>query len=186
MNHSILRFFRPALFFTLVALAVALSGCAYITGEAITVPVSSPVTKDALKTSVSPPRWVWGGGDLGYATVVDRQTHQKIRDVTAYEAFGIVGVSSSLTNPVIIDVRTPEEFASGYIWRYTLNIDFNSPNFREDIAKLDKNKTYIIYCQSGIRSAAARDVFEKLGFQGAINVIGGMNAWLAAGLPVVK
>jgi rhodanese-related sulfurtransferase len=168
LKRAQLYLLLPALF----TLAV-LSGCAYITGEAITLPVSSPAPKEIVKTSAPILQWVWSRNESGHAIIIDRRTHQQIKDVTPFDALGIIISSSDTRNPVVIDVRTPGEFANGHI-SGALNIDFNATSFRENVAKLDKTKLYIIYCQSGMRSAAARNIFKELGFQSVINVTGGI------------
>jgi rhodanese-related sulfurtransferase len=88
-------------------------------------------------------------------------------------------------NCVVLDVRTPEEFSSGYI-RGAKNINFLSANFRNEISKLDKNKPYLIYCASGGRSAAACKIMTDLGFKEVYNLKGGINAWKKAGKMVKK
>ena len=125
-----------------------------------------------------PPRWVWSMGDGGYSIVVDRNTHEPIRDVTPSEAFGIMGTSSHSENPVVIDVRTPEEYAGGYI-RGAINIDYRAADFRDKIVKLDKDKQYIVYCRTGVRSSEARDIMEEIGFKHVINMTGGITEWEA-------
>ena len=55
---------------------------------------------------------------------------------------------------VILDVRTPAEFASGRIAN-SINIDAESGNFEAEIQALDKSKTYAVYCRSGRRSGVA-------------------------------
>jgi hypothetical protein len=57
-------------------------------------------------------------------------------------------------NFVILDIRTPQEFQSGYI-EGAINIDYYSPAFPADLDKLDKSKTYFIYCRTGRRTADA-------------------------------
>ncbi|OGO43153.1 MAG: hypothetical protein A2137_07945 [Chloroflexi bacterium RBG_16_58_8] len=116
---------------------------------------------------------------------MDRATRQKIRDVSPEEAFVIIGTSSRLGNPVVIDVRTPAEYAGGHIHR-AMNIDVNSTEFRDKINTLDKNVTYVVYCRSGGRSDMARDIMEEMGFRNVINVTGGFSDWEAAGLPVER
>lgn len=86
--------------------------------------------------------------------------------------------------PVLIDVRTPAEFAEGHIEGATL-IDYNASDFRDRVAELDPDATYVIYCRSGNRSAGARAVLEDLGFVDVTDIEGGILAWNAAGLPVV-
>ena len=86
---------------------------------------------------------------------------------------------------MLLDVRTPSEFASGHISGAT-NIDFESGTFASDILKLDKSKTYAIYCRSGNRSAQATAIMAKDGFKSIFNLDGGINNWQSAGNPVVN
>jgi phage shock protein E len=85
---------------------------------------------------------------------------------------------------VILDVRTPEEFAEGHI-AGSLNIDVSNSNFAAQISELDKTKTYAVYCRSGNRSAVATAEMEKLGFTSLYNMTGGAIDWTAAGFPLV-
>jgi len=79
----------------------------------------------------------------------------------------------------------PEEFAEGYI-ENAINIDFRSETFQDEIDKLDKNKKYLIYCRSGVRSRSALDIMAELNFKEAYNILGGIIAWNAEGLPTTK
>ena len=81
--------------------------------------------------------------------------------------------------PTIIDVRTPEEFSAGHLDN-AINIDVNSPNFTEEIAKLDKNEEYLVYCRSGRRSLVAADIMKAEGFTTIYNMEGGYNEWSAS------
>jgi rhodanese-related sulfurtransferase len=78
---------------------------------------------------------------------------------------------------VVIDVRTPDEWQEGVIDGATLFIDFKGANFEQQIAKLDKSKTYIVYCRSGGRSAGASQVMVDNGFKNVINMQGGIMSW---------
>ena len=88
-------------------------------------------------------------------------------------------------NFTVIDVRTPGEFAEGYI-EGALNIDISSPDFAEKIPLLDKDKNYLIYCRTGGRSSAAQGFMEKAGFKNAYNLAGGIMEWMKAGLRVIN
>ena len=85
----------------------------------------------------------------------------------------------------VLDVRTPAEFAEGHLAN-SLNIDFESGNFAEEIKKLDKSKSYAVYCRSGRRSALAAAEMSKAGFHHILNMSGGTIDWTTAGLPLVK
>ena len=85
----------------------------------------------------------------------------------------------------VLDIRTPDEFKAGHLAGAT-NIDFLGGKFEEQLAKLDKSKTYVVHCQSGGRSTKSLEKFKKLGFQSIIHLDGGYAGWAKAGLPVEK
>jgi rhodanese-related sulfurtransferase len=163
-----------ALSLLLLVILITLNGCDYITGKALD------------ETTSVPPHWVWSIIDNTYpSTIVDRYTHQLITDVSPEDAFGIMGTSQYIGNPIVIDVRTPQEYAEGHIWQ-AINIDYSATTFRDEIGKFDKTFTYIVYCQTGYRSNLARKIMGELGFKYIINISGGYAAWVAAGLPMEK
>ena len=86
---------------------------------------------------------------------------------------------------ITLDVRTPIEFAEGHIEGARL-IDFQSGNFENEIAALDKNATYAVYCRSGNRSGQAVKVMQDAGFINVFNMNGGVIEWANAGLPLVN
>lgn len=78
---------------------------------------------------------------------------------------------------VILDVRTEEEFESGYIPN-AKNIDLRmGPGFIDEINTLEKNKSYYVYCRSGARSAQAVQLMRDLGFNESYNLLGGILDW---------
>lgn len=80
-------------------------------------------------------------------------------------------------NGFILDVRTPEEVEDGYIPNAT-NIDIHlGQGFINEIEKLDKAKTYFVYCRSGARSGQACAIMNSLGFENAYNLLGGFMNW---------
>ena len=81
---------------------------------------------------------------------------------------------------VILDVRTPAEFAAGRIAN-SINIDAESGNFEAEIQALDKTKTYAVYCQSGRRSGIATEVMAAAGFTSLYNMNGGTIDWTNSG-----
>ena len=86
---------------------------------------------------------------------------------------------------ITLDVRTPGEFAEGHVEGARL-IDFQSGNFENEIAALDKNATYAVYCRSGNRSGQAVKVMQDAGFTNVFNMNGGVIDWANAGFPLVK
>jgi phage shock protein E len=83
-------------------------------------------------------------------------------------------------NPVVLDVRTPKEYAAGHI-PGAVNIDFNAADFDKKIAALDTNKTYLVHCAGGVRSAKACEKLGKLQIPTLYNLEGGLKAWEKAG-----
>lgn len=74
---------------------------------------------------------------------------------------------------VLLDVRTPGEFASGHL-EGALNVDFNNPTFSEEMQKLDKEKPYFVYCRSGNRSGQAIAMMKNGGFKNLVELQGGI------------
>jgi len=80
---------------------------------------------------------------------------QIAEDITAEEAFNLIQANQQNPDFVIIDVRTPEEFAQGHIDN-AINIDYYSNTFSDEIEALDRNLTYLIYYIAGAGQEAAR------------------------------
>jgi phage shock protein E len=85
---------------------------------------------------------------------------------------------------VVLDVRTPEEFAAGHL-EGAVMIDFQSPTFAADVVGLGEDTPVFVYCRSGNRSAQAVATMVQLGFTDITELDGGVVAWEAAGLPLV-
>ena len=86
---------------------------------------------------------------------------------------------------VILDVRTPREFSAGHI-PGAMNLDYNAPDFQEKAAALDKRRTYLVHCATGVRSVRACEKLNHLDFPSLYNLPGGFKAWVKAGQPVEK
>ncbi|KGA20942.1 hypothetical protein GM51_4710 [freshwater metagenome] len=89
---------------------------------------------------------------------------------------------ASTQDVVLIDVRTPGEFAEGNIVN-ALNIDVQSSSFDSQIAQLDPTKTYALYCRSGNRSGIAAEKMADAGFTSIYNATVGFTDLAAAGAP---
>ena len=93
----------------------------------------------------------------------------------------VVGLS---TESVLIDVRSPEEFAEGHL-EGAININVESPEFGSEIWQLDPDKEYLVYCRSGRRSEIALKQMESMGLNVA-NLGSVSEASVATGVPVVQ
>lgn len=67
------------------------------------------------------------------------------------------------TNTIIIDVRTPAEFAEGHV-EGAINLDLESGQFEAELPNLDPAQPYIVYCRSGRRSGVAVEIMKASGF----------------------
>lgn len=110
-----------------------------------------------------------GGGGADYQLVDAASAHELTQE--------------SAQDVVVLDIRTPEEFAQGHI-AGSVMIDFYSPDFRAQLDGLDKDAAYLVYCRSGSRSSQARAIFEDLGFTAVSELEGGIITWAEAGLPL--
>jgi len=90
--------------------------------------------------------------------------------------------ASAATPHLLIDVRTPQEFASGHIAE-AINIPVETIATR--LNEIPHDKPVVVYCHSGNRSAQAASILSGAGYTNIYDM-GGILAWTAAGLPVVQ
>jgi phage shock protein E len=84
----------------------------------------------------------------------------------------------------VVDVRTPEEFASGHI-DGAINIELGSPGFDDLLEQMDRDATYAVYCQSDNRSGQAVQRMVEAGLTSVYHLDGGIVAWVESGREVV-
>lgn len=137
-----------------------------------------------------------GGYLLGwFCSVVTRKVTVVKKLFTALLLiFGVTASAAACASPaepqglaegtVVIDVRTPAEFATGHL-DGALNIDVQSPDFIAQISQLDPEADYFIYCRSGNRSGQAISQMSNLGFTSMINGGSVEQATARSGIPVV-
>ena len=89
------------------------------------------------------------------------------------------------TKAVILDVRTPEEFAAGHL-PGAINIDVNEPDFEEKVKPLNPDQPYLVHCAAGGRSARACTKMGRLNFKTLVDLAPGFNGWKAAGKVIEK
>jgi len=110
---------------------------------------------------------------------------EKILVVTPKQAWKMIQENRGNPNFVLLDVRTPKEFFKERL-AGAIMLDFYSLNFNNELGKLDRNKTYLVYCKTGVKSDSARKVMLKMGFKKVYNMLEGITGWVKYGLPVVK
>jgi rhodanese-related sulfurtransferase len=113
------------------------------------------------------------------------QPKQIVKTINPVESAEMIKKNLKNKNFVILDVRTPEEYAEGHLANAS-NIDFKGSDFAEKVIKLDKSKTYLVYCRSGHRSASAIEIMKTQSFLTLYNLDGGITQWTMDKNPVVK
>lgn len=87
-------------------------------------------------------------------------------------------------NAVLVDVRTPQEYASGHI-PGSINLDWTAPDYEQRFAGLDRERPVLVYCAIGGRSDQARAYLQEKGYQ-VIELEDGIASWKKAGLPLER
>ena len=86
---------------------------------------------------------------------------------------------------ILVDVRTPAEYQEAHL-KGAINIDVKDSTFKENALKqLPKEKTIMVYCRTGHRSAMAARMLTAEGYM-VFNLEGGITAWKEAGKETVK
>ena len=117
---------------------------------------------------------------LMIATVCFSQT--KIEKVDAATFKKLIDENKS----VLIDLRTDDELKNKGFIKGATQIDFLGTNSEVIISKLDKKKTYLIYCAGGGRSGDCADLMKTQGFTHVVDLTKGFGDWVKAGFEVEK
>jgi rhodanese-related sulfurtransferase len=85
---------------------------------------------------------------------------------------------------VLIDLRTTDEIATKGKIKGAEQIDFLAKDSEKMIEKLDRKKTYLIYCAGGGRSGDCAELMQKLGFKSVVNLAKGFDDWKKSGFEI--
>ncbi len=108
-----------------------------------------------------------------------------VTNVTVGKAQTLMKDRAGKPDFVILDVRTPEEFAEGHI-DGAVNLDIQSRDFEKGLRTLDRNKSYLVYCRTGNRSRQATIAMEALGFRSILHMNEGIVKWKQQNLPLAR
>ncbi len=126
-----------------------------------------------------------GRGGQSQPTPPPAAPAQIMEKVTPSEARDMIETNRDNPNFVLLDVRTPEEYAESHIENSAL-IDYQSQSFISQMDGLDRGLTYLIYCRTGNRSGKAQDVMRQLGFREVHDMTGGIVQWTEEQFPTVQ
>ncbi|WP_375445295.1 rhodanese-like domain-containing protein [uncultured Fibrella sp.] len=113
---------------------------------------------------------------------VSRLTDTTGKDLDAKQAWQFIQANPEV---IVLDVRTPDEFAAAHIDK-AMNLNLHDADFTRKMARLDRSKKYVVHCAVGGRSRKAVAVMDSLGFTQVRHLNGGLTGWQKAGQPVVK
>jgi len=123
------------------------------------------------------------GWDVKFPTetiAIETRTAEASAHLTPEAAHGLIEANRANPDFVVLDVRTPTEVAEGHL-ASAINLDFHSEGFRQHLVALDRQKTYLIYCRSGVRSDRTLAIMQEMGFSHAYNLLGGISRWQRQG-----
>ena len=101
------------------------------------------------------------------------------------EARELLGKRSGDPRFVLLDVRTTKEFREERI-EGAVMVDYLSPSFRDEVSKLDRSRSYLVYCRTGHRTEGAAKVMRELGFRNVSVLSGGITKWKEKGFPTAR
>ncbi len=117
-----------------------------------------------------------------YLATVQAAVERNPNNFRPQSAYTLIQQHRTAQNLVVLDVRTPQEYAEGHLDN-AINLDFYRRDFQQALNRLDRQKTYLIYCHTGVRSSRSFQMMQKMGFRRFYNLGGGFNRWKQDGLP---
>jgi rhodanese-related sulfurtransferase len=118
---------------------------------------------------------------LSGGSTIARAGKDTYGNLSSWEATNLIEGNRNSISFVVLDVRTLKEYQEGHLPN-AIVIDFRSPSFRDELDRLDRGKTYLVYCRTGNRSTSALTVMKELGFQKTFHLLGGITKWKEEGM----
>ena len=112
-----------------------------------------------------------------------KRSRKVVDEIEPKESFIEIEKNRNNPNFVILDVRDPNEYNKEHLENAHI-LTVKSPNFEDELEKMDKNKKYFVYCRKGKRGCKAAELMEKHGFNEVHNITGGIDKWKSKRLPV--
>ena len=106
-------------------------------------------------------------------------------NITVQQSHSLILNNTNNSGFVVLDVRTPREFADEHI-PGALNLDFFNESFDDILSILDTNRTYLVYCGVGGRSGQSLAMMKELEFKEVYNMVGGLSKWKEEGFETVE
>ena len=116
---------------------------------------------------------------------ISLQAQSGIHNITVHQADSLIMARADNPDFVILDIRTPAEFDKGHIENSEM-LNFLNKKGKKAIFKLDKKKSYLIYCRSGGRSGNLLKKMKNRRFKEVYNMLGGIKAWTKEGYKLTE
>lgn len=113
------------------------------------------------------------------------QAQSGMHNITVQQADSLIKARADNPDFVILDIRTPAEFDNGHIENSEM-LNIFSKKGKRAIFKLDKEKSYLIYCRSGVRSGNLLKKMKNRDFNEVYNMLGGIKAWTKEGYKLIE
>lgn len=106
-------------------------------------------------------------------------------EISPEEATAVILALQDDPGFVLLDIRTPEEVTAGHL-PGTVDLDFRSASFGDELEVLDRDVIYLIYCRTANRSGQAFDLMMQMGFTKVYDMQGGISLWGEFGYPICE
>ncbi len=115
---------------------------------------------------------------------ISLQAQTACRDITVQQADSLLKARADNPDFVLLDIRTQLEYDKGHLENSKM-VNYMARKGKREIFRLDKEKSYLIYCRSGVRSAALLKKMRRRHFSEVYNMLGGIRDWMKMEYPVV-
>lgn len=105
-----------------------------------------------------------------------KSQEEGFEDITCEQAKTLIEKNEKNNEFVILDTRPKEMFNKGHL-KYAIYYDVYAEGFGTWLDSLDKNKTYLVYCNAGIRSREACTIMHDKGFKTLYHMYEGIITW---------
>jgi rhodanese-related sulfurtransferase len=122
------------------------------------------------------------GGGYKTSDELVKEAKTRIREISVNELHSMIDNKEKI---VILDVRDRDEFETGYI-PGAINLSRGMLEFKINVMISDRNTKIVVYCGVDLRGPLATRTLNEMGYSDAVNLIGGLRAWKAAGYPIEK
>jgi rhodanese-related sulfurtransferase len=110
-------------------------------------------------------------------------TLSDVHNLSALEAKTLIDHNKGMPDFVILDLRTPKEFAKGHIAGAVM-LDYYNPGFQQKLRQLDRSKRYLVYCRTGNRSGRTLKLVDPGEFKSIYHLKDGIVDWKRRKLPL--